>query len=234
VHLFDRVLWLKPARDGRPIICPSNKIDRAQLLAKCRKEFVDVGCESCKQESIGCGPDTGCKCFGACDAPAWQAAHVQADTGWRSETLLNAYYNMHVNKSMWENFSRTDLWDCGALERDLDERQCSWDASWIPQFKLDVKETKFYSVAIWIKPTSNSYGMPRFFFPYLRLTSRLSRPFALAILGELFPLKEDQFDFYDWRLQRNFLRYTGTIDYKGERTSLFDMPAFRWFAGWKA
>ena len=215
-------MWLKPRHKSKPIICPSRNVERSSLLAKCRKEFLDAGCASCATgNAVACGPETGCKCYngnnedGRCADEKWQAVNAPTSgTSWRSKSLWNEFYGSHAYSNMWKNFSRTDLWDCDAVEKDLDERQCSWDPAWIQPFKLDVKETKFYSVTIWMKPTDNSYGMPRFFFPYIRLTSRLSRPFTIATIGEKIPIKEDQLDFLDWRFGRQFIRFTGNVDYK--------------------
>jgi len=70
------------------------------------------------------------------------------------------------------------------------------DSSWTTQFKEDVKTTGFYSITMWVKPTSGSKGMPRFFFPYFRLFSRLARPFLWLMITEYKPRVEDQINFY--------------------------------------
>ena len=88
------------------------------------------------------------------------------------------------------------------------------DSSWIPQFNIDVKTASFYSITIWAKPTSGSKGMPRYFFPHLRLISRLAKPFLLLTVAETKPLVEDQMDFIDYALGRNFVRFTASIDYR--------------------
>jgi len=88
------------------------------------------------------------------------------------------------------------------------------NSSWIPQFKNDVKETKFYALTLWFKLTQNSYGMPRFFFPYFRLMSRLSRPFSFLEVAELKPTIEDHIIFLDNHFGKIFVRYTGVVDYK--------------------
>jgi len=57
--------------------------------------------------------------------------------------------------------------------------------------------------------------MPRFFFPYFRFLSRLSRPFSFLTIAELKPTIEDQIYFSDYKFRyTNWVRYTGTIDYK--------------------
>jgi len=82
-------------------------------------------------------------------------------------------------QAIWPEYHRTDHSDCDEVDRNLGD--CSWDTSRIPQFRQDVKAKKFYSVSVWMKPTSTSWGMPRFFFPFLRLLSRKEgRPFTIV------------------------------------------------------
>ena len=87
------------------------------------------------------------------------------------------------------------------------------DSSWIPLFQQDVRETKFYSITVWIKPTPNSMGMPRFFFPFIRLISRLSTPFYFLSFSEGNPKKVDAMWVFDW-LRSSFTLGTTNIDYK--------------------
>jgi len=171
--------------------------------------WVDNGCDSCAKGDENCGPTNGCKCHypGGCDSPNWQST-------------FQDFYNLHQSPNVWTKFARTDFWDCDSVDRNIDEQQCTWDSSWIPQFRQDVKETKFYSITVWIKPTDNSFGMPRFFKPFIRLMSRLSRPFSLLQVGERSPELEDQIDFIDWRMGRSLQRATAMHDFK-DWTMLF-------------
>ena len=57
--------------------------------------------------------------------------------------------------------------------------------------------------------------MPRFFFPFIRLMSRLSRPFSFLTIAEFKPTLEDQIYFRDYKFKlSNWVRYTGVIDYR--------------------
>ena len=73
---------------------------------------------------------------------------------------------------------RTDYYNCDEVERNLGD--CTWDAAWTPQFLQDVKESKFWSVSVWIKPTQASNGMPRFFFPAVRTLNLVRRLLSLS------------------------------------------------------
>jgi len=67
---------------------------------------------------------------------------------------------------------------------------------------------------LWVKPTQNSHGIPRFFFPYFRLMSRLSRPFSFLEVAERVPTMEDQINFRDNHFPSIYVPYTGVVDCK--------------------
>ena len=212
-RVFDRIMWLQPKLNS-PLICPSDNVTRSELLAKCRKMWDDNGCASCPEEKI-C--TSGCKCHhkDGCPSPKWKSNYDE----------FYQYHN-HMTWPVPPYFKRTDLWDCDALEHDLDERQCAWNSSWIPQFKRDVKETKFYSITVWMKPTKGSYGMPRFFFPFLRLMSRLARPFTLMSYSELKPFFESNLWFYSYgwgSMHSHYISETANVDYRDWHMTYFSV-----------
>ena len=94
-----------------------------------------------------------CDYPGGCDSPKW------------TEAIRHEVYTDVPN--WWEYFNQTDYYNCDAVERNLGD--CTWDASWTPKFLQDVKETKFWSMSVWMKPTEASKGMPRFFFTMVRI-----------------------------------------------------------------
>ena len=76
---------------------------------------------------------------------------------------------------------------------------------------------------MWVKPTSGSKGMPRFFFPHFRLMTRLAKPIMLLTVAELKPMVEDQIDFYDSKFGRKFQQFTANTDYRDWTMYYFSM-----------
>jgi len=119
-------MWLKP-KSGSALVCPSDKVKRSELLSKCKKEFEDNGCASCAQGDGFCGPNAAsaiagkCKCHyyptDGCPSPNWQNTYEEF-----------YHFHQHSTEPVWQNFTRTDYWDCDALESDMDEQQCSWSS----------------------------------------------------------------------------------------------------------
>ena len=103
-------------------------------------------------------------------------------------------------------------------------RYVTRDSSWITQFKEDVKTTGFYSITMWVKPTSGSKGMPRFFFPHFRFMSRLARPFTWLTTSEVKPRVEDQLNFLEKKFMFNpHFRFTANTDYRDWTMYYFSM-----------
>jgi hypothetical protein len=204
-RIFDRVMRLKPRDAQSSVICPSNKNTRAQLVAKCRKSFEDNGCASCAKGDAGpCGPATGCHACsypGGCDSPKW------------TKSVNSDLYDIDKEyAAFFGYYKRTDHYNCDQVERNIGD--CTWDASWIPQFLNDVKETKFFSISVWMKPTAASAGMPRFFFPFLRLMTRKEgRVATLVTMGDRRPNLVDLFAVFDAYFSFSFLLNSALFDY---------------------
>ena len=101
-RIFDRVMHLDrkdKTKDPevQSIICPSSRIDAAQMVKNCRA----------KSAAGGVGHDS---------------------------RFLQSY------SGTWEGFRRTDVTDCDALEASLDAGQCTWNASWVDDFKVSLAD----------------------------------------------------------------------------------------------
>jgi hypothetical protein len=75
------------------IICPSSKIDAAQMVKNCRAKSAAGG--------------------------------IDHDSRFHQSYL-----------GTWEGFRRTDVTGCDELEASLDAGQCTWNASWVDDFKV--------------------------------------------------------------------------------------------------
>ena len=207
-RIFNRVMRLKPRDTSSSLICQSNQTSRSNLLAKCRKAWDDYGCDSCaKGDIVLCTPTTGCKCsYGmsrvadspsiGCDSPKW-----------------SDFYQQGHGDNTWTEYRRTDQWDCDKIDKNLGN--CSWDSSWIPQFRQDVKATNFFSVTVWMKPTSTSWGMPKFFFPFFRIVVRREgRPITIVQMHDRDPRAEDFFVVKDAFFRTHLILNTALFNYR--------------------
>ena len=88
-------------------------------------------------------------------------------------------------------------------------------ASWISQFRQDVKATKIFSVTVWMKPTSTSWGMPKFFFPFLRMVGRREgRPITIVQMHDRDPRAADFFGVKDAFFGSHLILNTALFNYR--------------------
>mmetsp|Transcript_924 Transcript_924/g.2032 ORF Transcript_924/g.2032 Transcript_924/m.2032 type:complete len:1682 (-) Transcript_924:65-5110(-) len=96
---------------------------------------------------------------------------------------------------VWPLVGKADITDCAVLEARMDDvDQCTWDDSWISEFKTQREATpgRFYSMSWFAKATPGSYGMPGTFWQHVSLISQLAPAYTLADVSEQAPQREDQ------------------------------------------
>ena len=91
---------------------------------------------------------------------------------------------------------KADLRDCEQLAVRLDEEQCMWDGSWIPEFREEFERTRAVSVSFWMHARETSLGMPKNFWPAISLYSRLANPIEFFRQYEESPHTESSWFVY--------------------------------------
>lgn len=98
--------------------------------------------------------------------------------------------------SAFADVHMTDVRKCDELAARLDEAQCTWDGSWLPEFQKDYEETETWSLSFWVRPKEGSLGMPNNFWFAINAFSTLAPPLLLSHWNEREPQLEPWMDAY--------------------------------------